>query len=106
MEEFESSLKIRVRPSTRFVFAFGKYEIYAGLPEEERKVNEMLRKKKLTPFAKERCGAVEHVYFFGKIDRIKEACKEAEEFPDVILCGVVHKGEIGSAGCFPVEFEE
>jgi len=50
MEEFESSLKIRVRPSTRFVFAFGKYEIYAGLPEEERKVNEMLRKKKLTPF--------------------------------------------------------
>ena len=105
-EEFESSLKIEVIPTTKFEFSFGKYEIYAGLPEKIRKINDILRKNKIFPFAKERCGVVEHVYFYGKIDNIRKACKTLLEDSDVILCGVVQKGKIGSIGCYPEELEE
>jgi len=100
-EEFESSLKIKVVPSTRFEFAFGKYEIYAGVPTKP--FNEELKKRGIIPFTKERCGVVNHVYFFGKVDKIKEACKKLDEQPDIIFCGIVHKGEIGSPGCYPEE---
>lgn len=102
----KSSLTIEIVPKTKFDFSFGKYEIYAGVPKSMKQANRILLENEITPFAKERCGAVEHVYFYGKLEKIRSACSELlKENPDVILCGRVERGVIGGMGCYPEELK-
>ncbi|MHA1866365.1 MAG: hypothetical protein ACTSWZ_07655 [Candidatus Heimdallarchaeaceae archaeon] len=109
-----SELKTKfIEGNSFYRFSFGKYEIHSGLPHLERKLNTILRKNKIIPFAKERCGVVEHVYFYGDRNKINNVCKQilterafSEDLKDVILCGKVIRDEIGSLGCYPVELTE
>lgn len=103
MEEYKSELSVRVIPGNPFFrFSFGKAEMEAPLPEERKEVEKVLIKNDLIPFARERCGALEHIYFYGETDKIKNACRELKS---TLLCGVVHRDEIGSVGCYPEKLE-